>query len=117
MDYKKYFEDALIAGREIVDISAETIVAVLNDLAEAAIAQTADLLMENQKDLDRMDVNDPKYDRLKLTEARIQRYCKRYDECCESAESPWSYSFGTNHAEWFEYSKNKRAAGRCRRDL
>jgi glutamate-5-semialdehyde dehydrogenase len=72
MDYKKYFEDALIAGREIVDVSPETMVNVLNDLAKAAIAQTAHLLQENQKDLDRMDVNDPKYDRLKLTEARIK---------------------------------------------
>lgn len=72
MDYKKYFEDALIAGREIVDISPETIVEVLKDLAEAAVAQTTHLLQENQRDLDRMDVNDPKYDRLKLTEARIK---------------------------------------------
>ena len=72
MDYKSYFEDALIAGRDIVDISADTIVAVLNDLAQAAVAQTDHLLRENQKDLDRMDSSDPKYDRLKLTAARIQ---------------------------------------------
>lgn len=72
MSYQKYFEDALIAGRDIVDISAGTIVAVLHDLAGAAIAQTDHLLHENQKDLDRMDINDPKYDRLKLTGARIQ---------------------------------------------
>jgi len=75
-DYKSYFEDALAAGRTVVDISPETIVAVLNDIAEAAIAQTNHLLEENQKDLDRMDPSDPKYDRLKLTEARIKDIAK-----------------------------------------
>src|SRR5665213_339908 len=74
--YQKYFEDALIAGRDIIDISADTIVAVLKDLAEAAIAQTDHLLNENKKDLDRMDTSDPKYDRLKLTAARVHDIAK-----------------------------------------
>ena len=72
MDYKNYFENALAASRNVADITPETIVAVLNDVAEAAIAQSAHLLLENQKDLDRMDPSDPKYDRLKLTEAGIK---------------------------------------------
>ena len=76
MEYKQYFEDALLAGRDIVSVSPDTIVAVLNDLAEAAVAQTALLLQENQKDLDRMDINDPKFDRLKLTEGRIKDIAK-----------------------------------------
>lgn len=76
MEYKKYFENALIAGRNIINISPETIVAVLNDIAEAAVSQTPHLLKENQKDLDRMDSADPKYDRLKLTEARIKDIAK-----------------------------------------
>jgi glutamate-5-semialdehyde dehydrogenase len=76
MDYKKYFEDALIAGRDIIDISADTIVAVLHNLAESAVTQTDRLLRENQRDLDRMDTSDPKYDRLKLTAARIQDIAK-----------------------------------------
>jgi glutamate-5-semialdehyde dehydrogenase len=76
MSYQKYFEDALIAGRDIVDVSADTIVAVLNDLAKVAVEQTDHLLKENQKDLDRMDTSDPKYDRLKLTAARIQDIAK-----------------------------------------
>jgi glutamate-5-semialdehyde dehydrogenase len=76
MDYQKYFENALIAGRDIVDVRPDTTVAVLHDLADAAIAQTDHLLSENQKDLDRMDGNDPKYDRLKLIAARIQDIAK-----------------------------------------
>lgn len=76
MDYKNYFENALSAARNIVDITPETVVSVLNDLADAAVAQTIHLLEENQKDLDRMDSSDPKYDRLKLTGARIQDIAK-----------------------------------------
>lgn len=72
MDYKHYFEKALTAGRHITGLSSATIVSVLHDVAEAAIANTRHLLAENQQDLDRMDPTDPKYDRLKLTAARIQ---------------------------------------------
>ena len=67
--YKKYFDDALIAGRKRTD--AATINEVLNDLAAAAITQTTYLLAENKKDLELMDQNDSKYDRLKLTAERI----------------------------------------------
>jgi len=70
--YKSYFEDALTASRNMAGISPEIIVAVLEDVAAAAVAQTAQLLEANQKDLDRMDPSDAKYDRLKLTEARIR---------------------------------------------
>lgn len=70
-DYQQYFEEALFASRQINGLSAGTISAVLNDVASAAIEQTKQLLAENQKDLDRMDSADPKFDRLKLTEARI----------------------------------------------
>ena len=71
-DYQQYFEDALAASRQISGISSAIISAVLNDVAKAAIEQTDHLLAENIKDLDRMDPLDPKYDRLKLTEARIR---------------------------------------------
>jgi len=71
-NYKSYFEDALAAGRTIAGISPETIAAVLKDVAETAVAQTSKLLEANQKDLDRMDPSDPKYDRLQLTETRIK---------------------------------------------
>ncbi|MBS1524506.1 MAG: glutamate-5-semialdehyde dehydrogenase [Bacteroidetes bacterium] len=74
--YRNYFEDALAAGRSIAGISPETITAVLKDLAEATIARIDHLLTENQKDLDRMDPSDPKYDRLKLTEVRVKDIAK-----------------------------------------
>jgi glutamate-5-semialdehyde dehydrogenase len=45
--------------------------ALLNRLAEVLKEHTAQILTENQRDLDRMSTDDPKYDRLKLTEARV----------------------------------------------
>jgi len=71
MDYTKYFENAQAAGRK-TSLSADKINLVLQDLAEAALANTDILVAENQKDLDRMDPANPNYDRLKLTPARIQ---------------------------------------------
>lgn len=60
------------ASRELVSLSAEKINEILVEIAELAIERTDIILSENQKDLDRMDKNDPKYDRLLLSEERIQ---------------------------------------------
>ena len=45
---------------------------LLNRLADVLTAHTAQIVAENQEDLDRMDPADPKYDRLKLTKARVE---------------------------------------------
>lgn len=66
-----YFEQAKQATRNIVTLNNETINLVLNSLAEALVKNTDFILTENQKDLDRMDKADPKYDRLQLTAERI----------------------------------------------
>jgi len=68
--YTGYFENARIASRKTIDPSK--INPVLKELAKAAIAQTDYLLAENKKDLERMPVTDPKYDRLQLTAVRIK---------------------------------------------
>ncbi len=68
--YNSYFENARLASRK--NIEPAIINMILNNIAEAAIAQTDFLLQENQKDLDLMDRKDPKYDRLKLTADRIK---------------------------------------------
>jgi glutamate-5-semialdehyde dehydrogenase len=75
MDYKQYFENALIAGRSAA-LSPAVINKVLLDVAKAAIEQTDYLLQENKKDLERMDNADPKYDRLTLTADRIKDIAK-----------------------------------------
>jgi glutamate-5-semialdehyde dehydrogenase len=71
MNYDIYFQNALVAGRKPT-LAPALINQVLQDVAAEAITQTDHLLAENQKDLDRMDPADPKYDRLKLTAARIE---------------------------------------------
>ncbi len=72
MNYTSYFENAKRAVDKLSGLTKETINSVLLQLAEALVAQTAFILKENQKDLDRMDPADVKYDRLKLTEGRIE---------------------------------------------
>lgn len=71
MGYQTYFENARQAGRRITGLDKATIDQILLDLADAAVGNTDTILAGNQKDLDRMDPADPKYDRLKLTPQRI----------------------------------------------
>jgi len=72
MDYTQYFLEASTAQQAMVNLSAADINRVLLDLAEAVESNANMLLDENQRDLDRMSIEDPKYDRLKLTAERIQ---------------------------------------------
>jgi glutamate-5-semialdehyde dehydrogenase len=71
MSYSAYFENAVIAGRNIAGLAPAVINQVLLDVADSTVEHIDFLLAENQKDLDRMDIADPKYDRLKLTSERI----------------------------------------------
>ncbi len=59
------------ASRKLVRISDEEISAILNELADLTLDQKEIILRENKKDLDRMDSNDPKYDRLLLNTERL----------------------------------------------
>ncbi|KAA6342644.1 glutamate-5-semialdehyde dehydrogenase [termite gut metagenome] len=60
------------ASRELILVTDEQINKILIAVADAAMAQTPYILAENEKDLARMDKDDPKYDRLMLTEKRIK---------------------------------------------
>ena len=66
------FRAVQLASKKLIQISDEKIKAVLISLAEAAISSAELILRENQKDLDRMSTVDPKYDRLQLTNKRLQ---------------------------------------------
>jgi glutamate-5-semialdehyde dehydrogenase len=66
------FESVRKASRRIPLVEVETINRLLLDLADEAEKETAFLLEANQKDLDRMDPQDPKYDRLQLSASRIK---------------------------------------------
>lgn len=72
MEYKQHFEKAQLASRKLNGVSKEKTNAILADLADALIANTGHILQENLKDLAKMPVEDPKYDRLKLNAERIK---------------------------------------------
>lgn len=72
MQFEDIFKKVKTASVSLPKISTETINKVLLLLADEAERQIAFLLEENKKDLDLMDVSDPKFDRLKLSEQRIK---------------------------------------------
>ena len=65
------FDLVLHASRKLARLSSGKVNQLLARLADAAEESAGEILAENQKDLDQMDQADPKYDRLKLTRARI----------------------------------------------
>ena len=71
MSLTNTFKAVTAASRKLALIDDDIINQLLLDLSRAAIENTAFILEENKKDLERMPESDPKYDRLKLTEDRI----------------------------------------------
>ena len=72
MALQQTFEKVRQASRKLNLLSEEKINTILSDVADRTVAQSAIILAENEKDLARMSPEDPKYDRLKLTEERIE---------------------------------------------
>ena len=72
MKYQHYFENALKAGRTLYQLSPAEINTVLTDLAKSLVSETPAILAANEKDLEKMSADDPKYDRLKLTAERLE---------------------------------------------
>ena len=72
MDLKKTFSAVQYASRKLLALNDEKINQILLAVADAAEKRTDFILAENRKDLDRMDISNPKYDRLKLTADRLK---------------------------------------------
>jgi glutamate-5-semialdehyde dehydrogenase len=85
MSYSHYFENALLAGKKNTGIAVTN--EALHELALSAIEHTDYILNENKKDLDRMEPDDPKYDRLQLTPSRIKEIAKEINHVAK-LESP-----------------------------
>lgn len=68
----KQLEQVREASRNLCTLSDETINNILNGLADATPGRAQAILEANRKDLDRMDPDDPKYDRLLLNESRLE---------------------------------------------
>ncbi|MDD4729340.1 MAG: glutamate-5-semialdehyde dehydrogenase [Dysgonamonadaceae bacterium] len=72
MKIKQQLQDTLIASRKLNMLDSDTVKDILIELAKQTRENKDFILQENKKDLDRMDSEDPKYDRLILTEERIE---------------------------------------------
>jgi len=72
MKIEKQLQSVLSASRKLNMVNDITIKSVLLNLAKLARENCEFILKENLKDLERMDPQDPKFDRLKLTEERIE---------------------------------------------
>lgn len=71
MDLTATFEKVRVAGRSLIRMSEERVNEILLAVADETLKQAASILEENEKDLARMSPDDPKYDRLKLSETRL----------------------------------------------
>ena len=87
MKIEQQLKKVLIASRKLNMLENKEIVEVLKELARQARQNTAHILAENKKDLDRMSVEDPKFDRLKLTAERIEGIASDIENVAE-LESP-----------------------------
>ena len=72
MTNNEQFRKAAEATQTMVRLSDDNIRSVLLDLADEMVARSAFLLSANKKDMERMDESDPRYDRLMLTQERIE---------------------------------------------
>ena len=72
MKIEQQLKKTLEASRKLNLVNDDQVKHLLLELANEARTQSEIILAENQKDLDRMDPQDPKFDRLKLTNERIE---------------------------------------------
>ena len=69
---KQLFEHTKAASRLLATLTDEQRNEVLTAVADAIVAQKERLLAANAADLERMDASNPLYDRLMLTDARLE---------------------------------------------
>ncbi len=60
------------ASRKLIRLKDDDIKEILNELADLTMEREAEILVANKLDLERMDPNDPKYDRLLLDHDRLK---------------------------------------------
>lgn len=72
MNLNHTFAAVQAASRKLALLTDEQINRILNAVADAVMTRSPYILAENEKDLARMDKENPKYDRLKLTEERLE---------------------------------------------
>lgn len=71
MNLTEIFQAVRTASRKLAMLDTERVNGILRAVADKIEIQTEKLLEANQEDLQRMEVSNPKYDRLKLTRERL----------------------------------------------
>jgi glutamate-5-semialdehyde dehydrogenase len=71
-EFDSIFQKVQQGSRKLNRVSEESVQAILSDLAQLAIEKIDFLLEANRQDLERMDPQNPMYDRLLLNESRIK---------------------------------------------
>ena len=71
MNLNEIFQSVRAASRKLAMWDVETVNTLLRAVADKIEEKTDSLLEANQEDLQRMEVSNPKYDRLKLTKERL----------------------------------------------
>ncbi|WP_084121137.1 glutamate-5-semialdehyde dehydrogenase [Aquiflexum balticum] len=86
-DYKYIFQSVKSATRNLPLLTEREIIQTLQSLREISLNSIDFILQANLQDLAKMDHNDPKYDRLLLSEERIKNICNEIAQV-ESLPSP-----------------------------
>ncbi len=97
-EIRTHLKQAKEAARKLRQVSPEIINKLLKDIAQALLSNQDLILEANQKDLDRMDEQDPKYDRLKLTSERIESIAVSIEQV-SCLESPLGQNFDAKTLE------------------
>ena len=86
-EYNQIFHGVKSAARKLAGLDEECIINTLKSVREITLGNMDEILTANKLDLAKMDPNDPKYDRLLLTEERIRSICGEIDQV-EKLKSP-----------------------------
>lgn len=71
MNLNEIFQAVQLASRKLALTDGQIVNQILSAVADEVVVRAADILEANRKDLLRMDPENPKYDRLKLTSERL----------------------------------------------
>lgn len=71
-DFKSLFQTVKKSSRKLASLEDSQAQKILFDLADLMISQSEFLIRENQRDLDKMEQTNPMYDRLALSQERIE---------------------------------------------
>ena len=72
MNLENTFKAVQNASRKLRTLSNDRINEILNAVASEISIEIPYILRENERDLEKMDLSDPKYDRLRLTAERLE---------------------------------------------